>query len=86
MEELIAPWMGYASIPMYDDEVIKWWANKQSTYFPKVVDELEKDLGINFERVDRPRDAEIRHKRVKNIKGHFNTALGQASWSPANRV
>tara|TARA_Y100000401_G_C8320099_1_gene224771 strand:- start:766 stop:1368 length:603 start_codon:yes stop_codon:yes gene_type:complete len=86
MDELIAPWMGYASIPMYDDEVITWWANKKSTYFPKVVDELEKDLGINFERVDLKRDAEIRHKRVKKINGYFSTTLGQAQWHPSDRI
>ena len=86
MNELIADWMGYASIPMYDDGVITWWANKKSDYFPTLVDELEKDLGINFERVESAKDAEIRSKRVKSIASTSGAVLGNARWSPENRV
>lgn len=86
MNELIADWMGYASIPMYDDGVITWWANKKSDYLPTLVDELEKDLGINFERVELKRDAEIRSKRVKSVKGLYGNILGNASWHPADGI
>ena len=86
MNELIADWMGYASIPMYDDGIITWWANKKSDYFPVLVDELEKDLGINFERVELKKEAEIRSKRVKTIKGLYGNILGNASWHPDDRV
>ena len=86
MNELIADWMGYASIPMYDDGVITWWANKKSDYFPTLVDELEKDLNINFERVESAKDAEIRNKRVKSVAGSSGAVLGNARWSPVNKV
>lgn len=89
MNELISPWMGYASIPMYDDGVITWWANKKSDYIGTALYELEQDLGINFERVESKKDAEIRHKRVKEIwNGGFSSGnvLGLASWKPSDKV
>ena len=89
MEELISPWMGYASIPMYDDGVITWWANKKSEFFGGFVDGLEKDLGINFERVESKRDADIRHKRVKHVASSHSgkgSVLGQAKWNPSDRI
>ena len=55
-DPLIGPWAGTFSRPMYDDNVITY---SGQGYYNKIFKRLEKDTGINFERVKDPSQAEI---------------------------
>ncbi len=55
-DPLIGPWAGTFSRPMYADNVITY---SGQGYYNKIFKRLEKDTGINFERVKNPAEAEI---------------------------
>ena len=84
MDEIIAPWAEFASLPMYQDEEITWWSRNKSSFLEKTIIQLEIDTGINFERVSKKKKAEIRHKTVKKFDDPFQT--GNAYWHPNNPV
>jgi hypothetical protein len=84
MDEIIAPWAEFASLPMYDDGEITWWTKGKSSFLEKTLDSLEQEIGVNLTRVKTKRDAEIRHKKVKSFDNPFQ--LGNAYWHPNNPV
>ena len=85
-ESLRAYWFEYASKPMLDDGEITWYKKKNGGFLQGVFDRLEEDLGINFTRVDKHRDAEIVNKRRSKWSDGSTTRTGNARWSPDERV
>jgi hypothetical protein len=55
-DPLIGPWAGVLSRSMYNDSVITY---SGKGYYNKIFKRLEKDTGINFQRVKDPSQAEI---------------------------
>lgn len=84
MDEIIAPWIGYACLPMMEDDVITWWAKGKNSFLERSLDSLEDDTNLKFERVELKQHAEIRCKRVKKFKD--KTQLGNAYWHPDNPI
>lgn len=84
MDEIIAPWIGYACLPMMEDEVITWWAKGKNSFLEKSLEALEDETSLNFERVESKRDAEIRYKKVKKFKD--KNQLGNAYWHPDDPI
>ena len=64
---------------MFDDGVITWHSRRDMPYLEKSIEHLERKCDLEFERVDRRRDAEIvfKHKKKRKHRGW----LGQAEWS-----
>lgn len=62
-----------------DDGVITWHSRNDMPYLEKSLVQLERKCDLEFEKVDRRRDAEImfKHKRRSKYRGW----LGQAEWS-----
>lgn len=79
MESLIGYWTEYASIPMMDDGVITWHSKREEPHLEKSMLQLERRSTLEFEQVDRRRDAEIIIKQVK--ESDDPNWLGNAQWS-----
>ena len=78
MENLIADWVEYASLPMMSDGVITWHAKGKEALLSDAMSIIEVRCDLNFERVNKRRDAEIHVIRMKKlIKGAY---AGSASW------
>ena len=79
MENLIGEWVDVASIPMLNDGVITWHSKHEMPYLEQSIAQLERKCDLEFERVDRKRDANIivKQKRKEKYRGW----LGQAEWS-----
>ncbi len=78
MENLIAPWVEYASIPMMEDGLITWHSKRDESYLEKSIKQLERRCNLEFEEVDRKKGAEILIKYVK--KADDPNWLGKAEW------
>ena len=79
MENLIGEWVDVASIPMLNDGVITWHSKREMPHLEQSIAQLERKCDLEFERVNRKRDADIVVKRVKKEK--YQGWLGQAEWS-----
>lgn len=72
--ELVGYFAPYASLPMYEDEVIKWYGNDR--FSRRATRHIEKRTGINFEKTRDITEAEIISKR-----GY----PGQPTWSGVSK-
>ena len=81
MENLIGEWADVASIPMFNDGVITWHSKEEMPHLQQSINQLERKCDLEFERVNRKRDADILFKQVKKEK--YRGWLGQAEWSAA---
>ena len=78
---LRAYWASYASVPMMDDGVITWYKKKNGKFLNRVFERLEKDTGLNFQRVYEKDEAEIINKRVKRWQDEtWSNYRGVAQW------
>lgn len=84
MDEIIAPWAEFASLPMYDDNEITWWSKGKSSFIEKKLEKLENQINVVFTRLDKKRNAEIIHKKVKSFDNPYQ--LGNAYWHPDDPV
>jgi len=71
-------------LPMYEDNEITWWSKGKSSFLEKTLDALEQEIDVNLTRVEKKKNAEIRHKKVKSFDNPLQ--LGIAYWHPNNPV
>ena len=64
---------------MLNDGVITWHSKREMPHLEQSIAQLERKCDLEFERVNRKRDADIVVKRVKKEK--YQGWLGQAEWS-----
>lgn len=79
-DTLISYWASFASLPMVNDDVVYWQSKGKAKFIQKVFNKLEEDIGVDFERVKRPKRAEIMFKKVKKFDNP--DLLGSAHWTP----
>ena len=84
MDEIIAPWAEFASLPMYEDNKITWYTRGNANFLELKLEELESDIGVDFKRVKKKRKAEIRYKKIKEFDNPLQ--LGNAYWHPNDPV
>jgi len=84
MDEIIAPWAEFASLPMYDDNEITWYTRGKATFMENKLEELESEIEVNFRRVKKKRKAEIRYRKVRSFDNPYQ--LGNAYWHPDDPV
>jgi len=84
MDEIIAPWAEFASLPMYNDNEITWYTRGNSSFLERTLEELESEIAVNFRKVKKKRKAEIRYKKVKSFDNPYQ--LGNAYWHPDDPV
>lgn len=84
MDEIIAPWAESACLPMYDDGEITWWSKGNSSFLERTLNALEQEIGVDFTKVKKKKNAEIRHTKVKSFDNPYQ--LGNAYWHPNNPI
>jgi hypothetical protein len=80
-DDLIGEWAPVASLPMYDDQVIRWYADDRGSR--RSFKHIERETGINFKRTKNIDKAEIISDR--GYTGN-PTWSGVAKWSSDDPV